>query len=114
MKAKVLDQATVLHFEGSILDETSLATILSFYETESINWTSPHLIADLSQLNVINSSGINVLIRLLTKTRIKGGEMIIIGLHENVGKVLQLTKLNDVFIIKENLDQAINILKQTT
>lgn len=113
MRFDVLDQAIVLHMEGNILDETAMAETLSFYEIESNNWTSKHLIVDLSQVNIINSIGINLLIRLLTKTRIKGGELVLIGLQDKVKQVVQLTKLNDVFKISEDIDQAINILNQT-
>lgn len=113
MKIDVLDQATVLYLEGNILDETAMADTLSFYEIESNNWKSKHVIVDLTQVHVINSIGINLLIRLLTKTRIKGGDLVLTGLQDKVAQVVQLTKLNDVFKISKDIDQAINILNQT-
>ena len=113
MKIDVLDQATVLYLEGNILDETAMADTLSFYEIESNNWKNKRVIVDLTQVHVINSIGINLLIRLLTKTRIKGGDLVLTGLQDKVAQVVQLTKLNDVFKISKDIDQAINILNQT-
>ena len=113
MKSDVLDQATVLYLEGNILDETAMADTLSFYEIESNNWKNKRVIVDLTQVHVINSIGINLLIRLLTKTRIKGGDLVLTGLQDKVAQVVQLTKLNDVFKISKDIDQAINILNQT-
>ena len=113
MNVEVLDQVVVLHIDGNILDETASVNILSYYENEVKDLKNKNLIVDLSKVNVINSIGLSVLIRLLTKTRIKGGEMLLIGLNQKVKQVLQLTKLNDVFQISEDLNQAINILNQS-
>ena len=54
---------------------------------------------DLSGIRYINSTGIGVLVSLLTKFRSRGGEMVLINPADHPKKMLALTKLNNVFIV---------------
>ena len=56
-------------------------------------------IVDISNLRYINSSGIGVLITILTKFRNKGGEVYLMRPSESVQKLLVITKLNAIFQI---------------
>jgi anti-sigma B factor antagonist len=56
-------------------------------------------IVDISNLRYINSSGIGVLITILTKFRNKGGEVYLMKPSESVQKLLVITKLNAIFQI---------------
>jgi anti-sigma B factor antagonist len=56
-------------------------------------------IIDISGLRYINSSGIGVLITILTKFRNKGGEVYLMKPSESVKKLLAITKLNAIFQI---------------
>lgn len=56
-------------------------------------------IIDISELRFINSSGIGLLITILTKFRNKGGEVYLMKPSENVQKLLAITKLNAIFQI---------------
>ena len=58
----------------------------------------------------MNSSGIGVLITLLTKYRNQEGEMILIKPSENIQKLLLITKLNKIFTIVNNKEEAVEIL----
>ena len=62
---------------------------------------------DISGLRYINSSGIGVLITILTKFRNKGGELCLINPSESVSKLLIITKLNAIFNIAETEQEAI-------
>ncbi|RZJ90246.1 MAG: anti-sigma factor antagonist [Hymenobacter sp.] len=59
---------------------------------------------DLSDIRYINSTGIGVLVSLLTKFRSRGGEMVLINPADHPRKFLALTKLNNIFTIAA--DQA--------
>ncbi|MCK5210037.1 MAG: STAS domain-containing protein, partial [Cyclobacteriaceae bacterium] len=61
---------------------------------------------DIQDVRYINSSGIGVLITILTKFRNKGGEVVLIKPSDSVEKLLVITKLNSIFTIVTNLDQA--------
>ncbi|GAA4507579.1 hypothetical protein GCM10023172_38400 [Hymenobacter ginsengisoli] len=54
---------------------------------------------DLSSIRYINSTGIGVLVSLLTKFRSRGGEMVLINPADHPRKMLALTKLNNIFIV---------------
>ena len=56
-------------------------------------------VVDISNLRYINSSGIGVLITILTKFRNKGGEVYLMKPSESVQKLLVITKLNAIFQI---------------
>lgn len=68
------------------------------------------LVIDLSDLRYLNSSGLNVLIQLLTKTRTNGGESIICNVGKKVHELLIITKLNTLFKIAESKEEAVKLL----
>lgn len=57
-----------------------------------INWA-----VDLAGIRYINSSGIGVLISLLTTFRSRGGEMVLTNPADYPAKMLAFTKLNNIF-----------------
>jgi anti-sigma B factor antagonist len=54
---------------------------------------------DLSNIRYINSTGIGVLVSLLTKFRSRGGEMVLINPADHPKKMLALTKLTNIFTV---------------
>ena len=58
-----------------------------------------HCAVDLSAVRYINSTGIGVLVSLLTKFRSRGGEMVLINPADHPKKMLALTKLNNIFSV---------------
>lgn len=76
--------------------------------TDHINQKILNCIVDISDVRYINSSGIGVLITILTKFRNKGGEVWLVKPSENVKKLLIITKLNAIFNIAESEEEAIN------
>jgi anti-sigma B factor antagonist len=61
---------------------------------------------DLSGIRYINSTGIGVLVSLLTKFRSRGGEMVLINPADHPKKMLALTKLNNIFIVADDAATA--------
>jgi anti-sigma B factor antagonist len=69
-----------------------------------------HCAVDLSDVRYMNSSGIGILITLLTKFRNHEGEMALIRPSDNIRKLLIITKLNKIFSISETREEAIRVL----
>lgn len=67
---------------------------------------------DISDVRYINSSGIGVLITILTKFRNKDGEVVLVNPSDHVKKLLVITKLNAIFTIVDNVEEAISELKK--
>lgn len=61
---------------------------------------------DLSGIRYINSTGIGVLVSLLTKFRSRGGEMVLINPADHPKKMLALTKLNNIFTVAADVTDA--------
>lgn len=70
------------------------------------------IIFDLSELTHTNSSGIAFFMRTLTKARIMGGELILVRIEGNVKKIFEIAKLDEVYTIYTNKEEALNHFKQ--
>jgi len=66
---------------------------------------------DLSAVRFINSTGIGVLVSMLTKFRNQGGDMVLINPSEQLQKLLLITKLNTIFTIAADDVSAAEQLK---
>lgn len=94
-----------INFEGDLIGEENGPEII-----EAVNDTLSNDIikcaVDISEVRYINSSGIGVLITILTKFRNKGGEVVIVNPSEHVKKLLAITKLNAIFTIVDSIAEA--------
>ena len=69
-------------------------------------------VIDLKEVNYLNSSGINLLISILTIIRNEEGELVLASISEKIKNLLIITKLNSIFNVEESVDSAINFLKE--
>ncbi len=67
---------------------------------------SPHLLVDMSGVDLMTSAGIGVLIRLLNHCEPLGGTMALFGTNPKVLRVLQICELESVLNSCETLDEA--------
>jgi anti-sigma B factor antagonist len=59
----------------------------------------------------MNSTGISLLTRMLSRFRNRGGEMALINPNETVRKLLIITKLNLIFGVYSNKEEAEAVFK---
>lgn len=78
--------------ESSVLREKIL---------ELIKQGNIHFLFDFSKLNIIDSSGLGVLVSIHKRVKERDGKLIIKGLHGEVKKIFELTRLTKVFDIVE-------------
>ncbi|MCZ8356004.1 MAG: STAS domain-containing protein [Cyclobacteriaceae bacterium] len=95
------DNLFILRLSGDLIGESSGAAIIE-KANEAVNNGLKKCVVDISGLRYINSSGIGVLITLLTKFRNKSGELYLMKPSESVQKLLVITKLNAIFTIIES------------
>ena len=79
---------------------------------ENLNKNYYRIVFDLTKLTHTNSSGIGFFMRTLTKSRIMGGELILVGINGNVDKIFSISKLDEIYTICENQVEAINYFKK--
>jgi anti-sigma B factor antagonist len=63
---------------------------------------------NLEDMNFINSTGLNILINMLTKIRNSGGDMAIYNIPKKIKQVLLITKLNSIFNVSQTIGEAEN------
>ncbi|MDZ7755042.1 STAS domain-containing protein [Rhodohalobacter sp.] len=66
-----------------------------------------NVVADLSKVNFMNSSGLGILITSLTSLRNAGGDLKICGASDRIESLLMVTKLITVFKHFRTLDEAV-------
>jgi anti-sigma B factor antagonist len=95
---EIKNNSLILRISGDLIGEDS-GTKLVGVVNEVVGHQVLTCIIDISDLRYINSSGIGVLITILTKFRNKGGEVYLMNPSESVKKLLVITKLNAIFQI---------------
>ncbi|MBN1482439.1 anti-sigma factor antagonist [candidate division KSB1 bacterium] len=66
-----------------------------------------HVVADLSKVNWMNSSGLGIIISALTTVRNAGGELKIAAATEKIKNLLTITKLTNVIKLYDTVEEAI-------
>jgi len=107
---EVKEDILILTFEGDLIGENHGSELISLIN-DHINTKTKYCIIDIAHVRYINSSGIGVLITILTKFRNIDGEVLLVKPSKTVEKLLVITKLNSIFQITEDVEDAINKLK---
>jgi len=98
-----------VQLEGELIDRNQASELNK--RVEALLEEDKHkFVLDLSELKYMNSSGLNILIQLLSKARSKGGEAIICGVNKKVEELLIITKLHTLFTIVPTQEDALKKL----
>ena len=108
---KTENNALILKLEGDLIGENSGIDLIEVVN-DAIQNGRRHAIIDISELRYMNSSGIGVLITMMTKFRNKGGEVCLMRPSESVQKLLIITKLNNIFQIVDSYEEAFEIFSK--
>lgn len=102
----------IVNLSGELIDKNQATELLTNVE-ELLQEQKNKLAINLSDLKYMNSSGLNVLIQILTKTRTQGGDSVIFSVTKKVNDLLVITKLNTLFKVAETKNEAIELLNST-
>jgi anti-sigma B factor antagonist len=95
--------ANYLFIQGDLIGD-AIGPKLVEIVSDAIVDGSRTFVIDLSGVRYISSSGIGLLITMLTKMRNVGGEVYLTEPSEHVKKLLIITKLNNIFTVFDSLD----------
>jgi len=95
---EIKDNKLIIRLSGDLIGEDNGVAVIETVAT-ALQQKIMNCIIDISGLRYINSTGIGVLITVLTKFRNKGGEVYLMKPSESVQKLLVITKLNAIFQI---------------
>lgn len=110
-KKEVIDGILRLEFSGDLIGENNGPELVEV-ANDAITSGVVHCMLNISDVRYINSSGIGVLITLLTKFRNKNGELYIIKPSTHVNKLLIMTKLQAIFNIADSEEEALQNIKK--
>ena len=94
---------------GKILENTDSNPIMDSVDENLENGAK--FVFDLSNLNTMNSSGINLFLKIFTKIRNTGGELYLCSIPKHIEQLLVITKLNSIFTISQDVDSALSKFK---
>ena len=97
---------TILSLYGELIDRNESQKLMDEINI-MVEEGQKKFILELSELKYMNSTGLNVLINILTKSRKNGGDLVICGVSKKVQELLLVTKLNSVFSVTETTDEAL-------
>jgi len=86
-------------------DSTDMRDIHKIFE-EGLDSGCNNFIVDLKNLKTINTRLLAYLVTFFVKIRNKNGNMKIINLHREIMKILQITKLINIFDIYDTVEEA--------
>jgi anti-sigma B factor antagonist len=97
--------------KGELIDRNQANAIMEEINT-AISKNENKILLNLKDLKYLNSSGLNVLINILTKARKSGGEVAICNVNKKINELLLITKLNNVFNVSNDEKKAISVLNK--
>ncbi len=96
----------VLELSGKIMGGPDAATLNEKLHN-LVESGNTRVVADLSNVNWMNSSGLGILINALTTIRNAGGDLKLASITEKIKSLLKITKLLTVFNTYDSTDDAI-------
>ncbi len=104
------DDLFKIEFSGDLIGENKGPELVELVNDVLSRKAAKYCLVNISDVRYINSSGIGVLITILTKFRNKGGEMYLINPSEHVKKLLIITKLQAIFNIVNSEEEVLQTL----
>lgn len=105
-----VDNVIVLVPKGKIMGGPD-ATLLHDKLHNFIDQNRKKIIIDLSKVELMNSTGLGILISGLTTMKNNGGELKLAAVTEKIQSLLTITKLITVFENYDTVDQAVGSFK---
>ena len=72
---------------------------------------SKKVVVDLEKVSYIDSSGLATLVEILKKTKSQGGSLGLAGMSDKVKSLFEITKLDKLFLVFRNQDEAVSQVK---
>ncbi len=110
LKEKEIDSIVVLELSGKVMGGPD-ANLLSEKLHELVDQKRTKVVADLSKVSWMNSSGLGILIGGLTTMRNNDGDLKLVNVTERIKSLLIITKLITIFETFESVDDAVASFK---
>ncbi|MBL7923986.1 MAG: STAS domain-containing protein [Bacteroidia bacterium] len=99
------DTYALISLKGNLIEKNQASELMDEVNLLSEK-DSSNFIINLSDFKYMNSTGLNVLLGILSKARKSGGEAVICAVPEKIKTLLVITKLVNVFSVVDNEELA--------
>jgi anti-sigma B factor antagonist len=99
------DPTNVLPLEGEI--DLHVSARVEQAIASLIKNRPPQVVVDLSGVTFIDSSGLAVLIRAMQDVQKYGGKLSLCGINDDVRTILEMARLDQVFVIDQRDDELL-------
>ena len=108
IRVKETDGVTQIEFiDRNILDEANIQAIGEEIASLIERSPKPKLLVSFANVDHLSSAALGTLITVNTKIRNKGGKLCLANIDPQIYEVFVITRLNQLFEIKESTDEAL-------
>lgn len=108
LSTRVENRSVIVAIEGEL--DIATADDLREHVQQAMDEHGPWLILDLSALDFMDSSGLNVIISTYRSVRETGGSLSLAALNERVTKVVRLVGLHRQVPVHQNVTAAVSAM----
>ena len=76
--------------------------------TQQIQSKPPKIVLDLSKTEYFDSSALGALVAFMKEVKGYGGQLVLCNLSRSLYTLLKLSKLDQLFVISESLEEAVS------
>ena len=91
----------LVSISGNLIEKNQASNLLDEIN-ELVEKDSNKFILNMQDFKYMNSTGLTILLNILTKARKSGGEAVICNVPERIKSLLVITKLNNVFSVVDS------------
>ena len=106
------DGAKIFHLTGRLMDQQQADHLMEVLDEHLKDNDGTSVVLDMGDLVYMNSTGLNIMISVLTRTRKAGGKVLLAAVSHGVRQLFVVTKLDTVFPILDNVDLALAEIKK--
>lgn len=103
--------AKVFHLNGRLMDQQQADNLMAVLDGHLKDKQGVNVILDMGGLVYMNSTGLNIMISVLTNTRKAGGQVLLAAVSHGVRQLFVVTKLDTVFPILDTVELALAKLR---
>jgi len=91
----------LVSISGNLIEKNQASNLLEEIN-ELVEKDSNKFILNMQDFKYMNSTGLTILLNILTKARKSGGEAVICNVPDRIKSLLVITKLNNVFSVVDS------------
>lgn len=105
------ENAKVFHLMGRLMDQQQADHLMAVLDENLKDNEGVNVVLNMGELLYMNSTGLNIMISVLTRTRKAGGQVLLASVSHGVRQLFVVTKLDTVFPILDSVELALAKLR---